>query len=472
MKLDSSRSLTDLTLAETSRLLAQREVSPVELVEASLSRIEEFNPRLHAFNTVAADTARAAAREIEGRIRARQYRGGIDGIPVAVKDNIETAGIRTTSNSRVLIDHVPDDDAHLVKRLARAGGIMIGKTATWEFAQGRPEWDAPWLPAANPWSLAHQPGGSSSGSGAAVAGRMVCAAIGTDTGGSIRFPAACCGVVGLKPTYGRVSRRGVHPNTFSLDHCGPLARTVEDCAILLGALAGHDALDPGSIDEPVADYRSVLTGDIRGVRVGLVRHWYAGTATNEVERAVDTAAALLADLGAAVREVKMDPLQDYVDCKSLLAVAELHAVHHADLEERPQDFGRSIRTMMRAGALLRADDYVQALRWRADLVRRMFGHFDRVDVLVTAGWMQEADPYEPGAVTNRSNRPPITMPFSIGGNPALNIPCGFTSQGLPLSLQVAGKPFDEAGVLRLAHAYEQASGWLRRVPPLLRAQGT
>jgi aspartyl-tRNA(Asn)/glutamyl-tRNA(Gln) amidotransferase subunit A len=299
---------------------------------------------------------------------------------------------------------------------------------------------------------------------------MVPAAVGTDTGGSIRFPAASCGLVGLKPTYGRVSRRGVHPNTFSIDACGPMARTVEDCAILLGAMAGHDARDPGSIDEPVADYRAALTGDIRGVRVGLVRHWYAGVATAEVEAAVDAAAERLREQGATVEEATLDPLQDYVDCKTVIAISELYAVHERDLKRRPQDFGASLRSMVMAGALLLADDYIQALRWRAELASRLLAQFARFDVLATAGWLSEADAYRPGEVGAVHSRPPVTMPFNVAGNPAINVPCGFTSEGLPLSLQIAGKPFDEATVLRVADAYERASGWRDRPPPLIASE--
>ncbi|WP_165971404.1 amidase [Cupriavidus sp. L7L] len=459
--------LTALTIAELGARLRQGTLSPVAIVEACLDRIEALDTRLHAFVTVTADQARAAARAAERRIRNGGYRSGMDGIPFAIKDNIDTAGIRTTSNSRLLQDHVPQENAHVVSLLEQAGAIVIGKVATWEFAQGGPCWDLPWPPPRNPWNVAHLAGGSSAGSGAAVAARQVPAALGTDTGGSLRYPAAVCGIVALKPTYGRTSRRGLHPNTFSLDHCGPMARTVEDCALLLGAMAGHDPRDPASIDEPVPDYRGALTGDISGLRIGLVRHWYAGVATPEVEAAMQGAVRTLERLGAHVEEVRLDALQDYIDCKTIIGLSELYAVHEGDLKRQPHRFGRPFRKSIIAGALLRAEDYVQALRWRTELVTRMFAKFRQVDLLLTAGWMQEAEPYDPAAGSRFAHRPPITMPFSLAGNPVLSVPCGYTAAGLPLGLQLAARPFDEATLLRAGDAFERHHGMRGFTPPTL-----
>lgn len=457
--------LADLTVAQSGLLLERREVSPLELVDAALARIERLNPVLHAFITVTADAARARARAAEARIAKGGYRGGIDGIPFALKDNIETAGVRSTSHSRLLIDNVPREDAAVAANLANAGGILVGKTATFEFAAGGPSWDLPWPPAMNPWSDRHLPGGSSSGSGAAVAGRLVPAAMGTDTGGSVRWPAAVCGIAGLKPTYGRVSRRGTHPNTFSLDQCGPMTRTVEDCAIVLAAAAGHDPRDPGSIDEPVPDYRAALTGSVEGLRVGLVRHWYARDAEPEVVDAVDAAVRQLDALGAVVEEIELAPLVDYVDCKAVLSMGELFAVHERDLRTRPQDFGRLLRRRVLAGALMRAEDYVQALRWRTELTTGMFAHFRRFDVLVTAGWLNPAEPNDPEGAGFFKDRPMVTFPFSLTGIPALSVPCGFSADGLPLSMQIGGKPFDEATVLRVGDAYQRSTPWHLRTPP-------
>ena len=459
--------LTDLTIADAGKLIEQREVSPVELVDAALARIERLNPQLHAFITVTADAARAKARDAEIRIAKGGYRGGFDGIPFALKDNIETAGIRSTSHSKLLIDNVPTEDATVAVNLSSAGGILVGKTATFEFALGGPSWDLPWPPAVNPWSPKHLPGGSSSGSGSAVGGRLVPAAIGTDTGGSVRWPAAVCGITGLKPTYGRISRRGVHPNTFSLDHCGPMTRTVEDCAIMLGAAAGFDPLDPGSIDEPVPDYRAALTGSIKGLRVGLVRHWYSSDATPEVVSAVDAAVKQLTALGAIVEEIELAPLIDYVDCKTTISISELYAIHEKDLKTRPQDFGKLLRTRVIAGGLVRAEDYVQAMRWRTELTTKMLAHFARFDVLATAGWLNPAEPNDPKGGDFFKNRGRIvTMPFSLSGIPALSVLCGFSADGLPLSLQIGGKPFDEATVLRAGDAYQRSTQWHLRKPPL------
>ncbi|MFM9848637.1 MAG: amidase [Hyphomicrobiaceae bacterium] len=459
--------LTDLTIADAGKLLEQREVSPVELVDAALARIERLNPELHAFITVTADAARAKARDAETRIGKGGYRGGFDGIPFALKDNVETAGIRSTSHSKLLFDNVPTEDATVAANLSSAGGILVGKTATFEFALGGPSWDLPWPPAVNPWSLKHLPGGSSSGSGSAVGGRLVPAAIGTDTGGSVRWPAAVCGIAGLKPTYGRISRRGVHPNTFSLDHCGPMTRTVEDCAIVLSAAAGFDPLDPGSIDEPVPDYRAALTGSIKGLRVGLVRHWYATDATPEVVSAVDAAITQLTSLGAIVEEIELAPLIDYVDCKTTISICELYAIHEKDLKTRPQDFGKLLRTRVIAGGLVRAEDYVQAMRWRTELTTKMLAHFARFDVLATAGWLNPAEPNNPkGGDFFKSRARIVTMPFSLSGIPALSVPCGFSADGLPLSLQIGGKPFDEAAVLRAGDAYQRSTEWHLRKPPL------
>jgi aspartyl-tRNA(Asn)/glutamyl-tRNA(Gln) amidotransferase subunit A len=458
--------LSDLTIADAGTLIERGEVSPVELVDAALARIEKHNPTLHAFITVTADRARKQAREAETRIAKGGYRGGFDGIPFALKDNIDTAGLRSTSHSKLLIDNVPAEDAAVASKLADAGGILVGKTATFEFALGGPSWDLPWPPAVNPWSSQHLPGGSSSGSGSAVGGRLVPAAIGTDTGGSVRWPAAVCGIAGLKPTYGRISRRGVHPNTFSLDHCGPMTRTVEDCAIMLGAIAGYDPRDPGCIDEPVPDYRAALTGSIKGLRIGLIRHWYASEGAPEVVSAVDAAIKQLAALGAIVEEIELAPLLDYVDCKTTISISELYAIHETDLKTRPQDFGKLLRTRIIAGGLVRAEDYVQAMRWRTELTTKMLAHFRRFDVLATAGWLNPAEPNDPQGTDFFKKRQLVTMPFSVSGIPALSVLCGFTAEGLPLSLQIGGKPFDEATVLRAGDAYQRSTDWHLRKPPL------
>lgn len=466
MSAAASTDLCDLSVREAGELLSARKVSPKELAEAALARIEIVDPKLRAFITVAADTAREQAGQSEARLMKGERLGPFDGIPFALKDNIETRGIRSTSHSTLLLDNVPSKDAHVAAKLIEAGGVLIGKTATFEFALGGPSWDLPFPPALNPWNLKHLPGGSSSGSGAAVAARLVPAAIGTDTGGSVRWPAAVCGLAGLKPTYGRISRRGVHPNTFSLDHCGPMTRTVEDCAIMLGIAAGYDPHDPGSIAEPVPDYTAALSGSVKGLRIGHIRHWYADVATPEVSEAVEKAIAMMRELGAVVEEVQLSPLGDYIDAKTTISLCELYAIHEKDLKSRPEDFGYLLRTRVIAGGLIRAEDYVQAMRWRNELATEMLAVFQHFDLLVTAGWLNPAEPADPKGADFFKRRQIVTMPFSLAGIPALSVPCGFSTDGLPLALQIAGRPFDEATVLRAGDAYQRATDWHTRKPPL------
>jgi aspartyl-tRNA(Asn)/glutamyl-tRNA(Gln) amidotransferase subunit A len=315
-----------LSVAELARRIRKRELTPVELTRAMLDRIKRHDGRLHAILTVTEEQALAQARAAEAELGAGIDRGPLHGIPFGLKDIIATAGIRTTAHSKLLADNVPAADARVVELLYGAGGCLLGKLATFEFALGGPSYDLPWPPARNPWSLDNMPGGSSSGAGAAVAAGFLPLAIGTDTGGSIRWPAAACGIVGLKPSYGLVSRRGVLPNTFSMDHCGPLARSVEDCALALQAIAGYDTADPGSIAVTVPDYREALGGDLRGLRIGLVESWYSGGDTHPaLAAAVGRAIATLRDLGAKVEPVALPDLQSFGDCKTVISTVELYA---------------------------------------------------------------------------------------------------------------------------------------------------
>jgi aspartyl-tRNA(Asn)/glutamyl-tRNA(Gln) amidotransferase subunit A len=463
---ESAPDLVNMTMAELGKQFRDGTLSPVKLTEACFDRIRRLDPRLNSFITLTPDRALADARRAQGELGQGIDRGPFHGIPYALKDNVDTARILSSSHSKIYADRIPAQDAVVAAKLRDAGGVLIGKTATFEFAIGGPSWDLPWPPARNPWNRDYLPGGSSSGSGAAVGARFVLGAIGTDTGGSIRWPAAVCGVTGLKPTYGRVSRRGVHPNTFSLDHCGPLTRTVEDCAIMLGAVAGHDPLDPGSIDEPVPNYRGRLTGSIRGLRIGLVRHWYETHGHPELIASMAEAVRTLRSLGADVEEIVLDDLQDYVDAKTIISSAELYAVHEKDMKTRPQDFGQKLRMRVMPGALLRAEDYVQAMRWRTELVTRMMRAFEKFDVLATAGWFAPADPADPNGTDFFRSRLLATMPFSLAGIPALVLPCGFSQSGLPLSLQIGGKPFDESTVLNTGYAYQMATDWHLKMPQL------
>jgi len=456
-----------LTIAELSRLYDQRELSPVEVTRSLLDRIATHDGKLHSFIRVTPEVALADAQAAERELMAGRRRGPLHGIPYALKDIVETAGIPTTGHSKLCQDHVPTADAHLVTLLKAGGAVLMGKLATWEFALGGPSWDLPWPPARNPWNPDYLPGGSSSGAGAAVAAGFVPAAVGTDTGGSIRGPAAVCGIAGLKPTYGRVSRRGVFPNTFTMDHCGPLTRSAEDIALFLQVIAGFDAEDPGSEDAPVPDYSTALTGRIEGLRLGLIDHWCAQGAHPDLPPAMSAAVEALRGLGAIVEPVRLSSLRDYTDCKTTISIAELYSIHEKDLKTRPQDFGRILRNRVLPGALIRAEDYVQALRWRAVLAREQAQALKRFDALLTASALNVADRAEPDQPDRLVSSPSITMPFSVGGLPALAIPCGFSrAEGLPLSLQIAAGPMAEPTVLRIAHAYQRATDWHRRHPDL------
>jgi len=355
-----------LTIAEASALIGKRELSPVELVQSRLARIERFDSKLNSFIRVLGDQALVAARSAEAEIMAGHYRGSMHGIPIGLKDIYETKGIPTTGHSRVLIDHVPQQDATSVRLLTDAGAIVVGKLATHEFAFGGPSFDLPWPPARNPWDTSRFTGGSSSGTGAAVAAGLVLGGTGSDTGGSIRGPAAFCGLAGLKPSYGRVSRTGVLPLAFSLDHAGPMTWTVEDCAIMLRVMAGHDPADPGSANRPVPDYRGALSGDVTGLRIGLIRHFYeTDNPANEATRqGIARAAKVLEDLGCSVREIRLPPLADWAACGVIIMLTEGYAIHEAALRERFADYGEAFRDRMALAALITGADYVQAVRRR------------------------------------------------------------------------------------------------------------
>ena len=457
-----------LTIAELTRLYAKHELSPVEVTKALFVRIAAHDGKLHSFLRLTEEAALAEAAVAERELMAGTRRGPLHGVPYALKDIIETKGVLTTGHSKLRQDHVPAADAEIVTRLKAAGGIMLGKLATWEFALGGPSWDLPWPPALNPWDPERMPGGSSSGAGAAVAAGFVPGAVGTDTGGSVRGPAALCGIAGLKPTYGRVSRRGVFPNTFSMDHCGPLCRSAEDVALFLQVIAGFDPEDPASEDRPVPDYRAELEGGVRGLRLGLVEEWHeAPNAHPDLAPAIAAAVEVLRRLGATVEPVRLSSLRDYTDCKTTISSVELFAIHEEDLRTRPQDFGRVLRNRVLPGALIRAEDYLEALRWRTSLAQEQARALRKVDAFITAAALNIAERAEPDQPDRHARSPSITMPFSVGGLPALAVPCGFSrAEGMPLSLQIAAAPFREGLVLRIAHAYQQATDWHRRHPDL------
>jgi aspartyl-tRNA(Asn)/glutamyl-tRNA(Gln) amidotransferase subunit A len=457
-----------LTIAEMAQRIEAKELSPVTLVEALLSRIEAINPQLDAFVTLLGEQALDAARQAEAELASGQHRGPLHGIPFGLKDIYNSAGVLTSGHSRTAQDHIPDDDATTTARLRDAGGVLLGKLATHEFAHGGPSFDLPWPPARNPWNRNHQTGGSSSGSGAAVAAGFLPGALGSDTGGSIRNPAAWCGLVGLKPTYGLVSRYGVMPNSYTFDHCGPLTWTVEDCAIMLQILAGHDPKDPASAKVDIPDYRAALNGEVKGLKIGVVRHFWEEDlpANDEVRAAMEAGIEVLQGLGAVCEDTRMESMQSYNDTKIVIAESELFSVHRKELMKNPGDFGGDFLARVLPACLLSGPDYVEAQRRRRIQMDRMAPLYDKFDILLTAG------PYGPAPTFDTHNpatfwrKPSIATPFNITGGPTLVLCNGFSESGLPLSMQFVGRPFDEVTVLRAANAYEKATPFRDRRPDL------
>ena len=457
-----------LTIAEAGALIARRELSPVELVQSRLTRIERLDGKLHSFIRVLGDESLAAARSAEAEIIAGRSRGPLHGIPIGLKDIYETKGVPTTGHSKVMIDHVPMRDATVVQRFSEAGAIVLGKLATHEFAFGGPSFDLPWPPARNPWDTTRFTGGSSSGTGAAVAAGLVLGGTGSDTGGSIRGPAAYCGLAGLKPSYGRISRAGILPLAFSLDHAGPMAWNAEDCGIMLQAMAGYDPADPASADHPVPDYRASLSGEVKGLRIGLIRHFYeTDNPANEATRqGIAAAVKVFEELGCSVRELCVSPLADWAACGIMIMLAEGYAIHEATLRERFSDYGEAFRDRMALAVLTTGADYVQAMRLRRELVAEFATAMADLDLVITAAAASEAPIFDSVGKFAILERPSLTMPFNVTGSPAMSVCCGYTSAGLPLAFQLSGKPFDEATVLKAAHAYEQATPW-RSIRPRL-----
>ncbi len=455
-----------LTIAEAARRIATRDLSPVELTKACLDRVAALDPVLNAFIAVTADQAMAEAKAAEAEIARSGPRSPLHGVPYGLKDIYETAGIATTGHSARCVGHVPVADAPSVAKLREAGGVLLGKLATHEFATGGPSWDLPFPPARNPWDPTRFPGGSSSGSGAAVAAGLVPGAMGSDTGGSIRLPAAFCGTAGIKPTYGRVSKRGVLPLSYTLDNAGPLAWTVEDCAILTQATAGFDPEDPGSADVPVPDFRAGLGAGVKGLKIGLVRHWYETDrrASDDTIAAMDAAIAVLRELGAIVTEVSLSPLAAYQACMRTIGISESFAIHADWLRSRPQDYGEVFRYRVTPGALVPAPDYVQALRLQRVLAQGVLEALRDQDALITAGSWGEAPVMASMRAEANFAAPPLTNPFNVSQTPALSLCNGFGAAGLPLAMQITAKPFDEATVFRIGHAYERATPWRARRP--------
>jgi aspartyl-tRNA(Asn)/glutamyl-tRNA(Gln) amidotransferase subunit A len=456
-----------LTIAEASSLIERRALSPVELTKAFLDRIAAIDPQLNAYLLVTADQAMDQARAAEAEIMAGRRRGPMHGVPYALKDIYCTKGIRTTSHSRTRADYVPDFDATTVAKLRAAGAVLLGKLSTHEFAHGGPSFDLPWPPARNPWNRDHFTGGSSSGSGAAVASGLAMAALGSDTGGSIRNPAALCGLIGLKPTYGLISRSGVYTNSFSYDTAGPMTWSVEDCAILLREIAGHDPKDPASSHYDVPDYRASLAGGVKGLRIGLLRHMYETDldCPDIAKTAMEAVLDVFRSLGATIEDVRIRPVLDYYDVKIVGAESELYAVHEPVLRQRLGDFGEDFLGRSLGALLFSGADYVQASRERRAMIAEMTPVYERYDVLLTLG-PGPAPRLDAHKTIDFWRRASLTTPFNVLGGPAVAQCIGFTADRLPLAMQIVGRPFDEATVLRAAFAYESATTWRARRPAL------
>ena len=465
----TSTELAYLSVTEASNGLRRKEFSPVELARTCLERIEAIDGKLHSFITINADMALEQARIAEQELHAGINKGPVHGIPIALKDLYATKDLRTTCHSAVFQDWVPDHDATTVANLREVGTILLGKLGMHEFAFGGPSVDAPFPAVRNPWHMAHIPGGSSSGSGAALAAGLCLGSLGSDTGGSIRTPSSHCGVVGIKPTYGRVSRHGVVPLSWSLDHCGPMTRSVEDCAIFLQAIAGYDPMDPASANVSVPDFRAALKDEIKGLRVGVPRaNWFNENRgiDPETERCFSNALKTLEDLGAIVVEIDGRPFSLARKANQTILVAEAYTYHEKRLQQAPEKFGSSVRRRMLEGAFLSAADYITALRARTVLNEQICANFSRVNVFATPTVPRPPEAFEALDPNEQNLRPNFTNPFNLTGLPAISVPCGFTSFNLPVGLQIVTRPFEEATAFRVAYAYEQATDWHSRRPKL------
>jgi aspartyl-tRNA(Asn)/glutamyl-tRNA(Gln) amidotransferase subunit A len=458
-----------LTIIEVAAGLRRREYSPVDLTEALLKRIESIDDKLHCFITLTADLALRQAKQADQELRSGKDRGPLHGIPIALKDLYMTQGIRTTCHSAVLQNWVPDNDATAASKLREAGAILLGKVGMHEFAFGGPSVDAPFPAVRNPWNTAHIPGGSSSGSGAALAAGLCYGSLGSDTGGSIRTPSSHCGVVGLKPTYGRVSRYGLIPLSWSLDHAGPMARTVQDCAMLLQAIAGHDARDTASANADVPDFSSDLHQGIKGMRIGVPRAgWFDENLGVEpaTETLFNQALKTLEELGAAIIEIDGKPFSIARKANQTILVCEAYAYHEKPLQEVPEKFGSSVRRRMLEGAFLSAADYITAQRARFVLNEQIRQNFSRVDVFASPSAPRPPDAFATLDPNEQNLRPSFTNPFNLSGLPAISVPCGFTKENLPAGLQIVARSFDEVTAFRVAHSYEQATNWHKQRPVL------
>ena len=463
-----------LPATELSALIRSGDVSPVEAAEAYLDRIGQIDGKLNSYITVCRDEALAEAKQAEKEIAAGNYRGPMHGLPVAVKDQFYTKGIRTTGGSAILKDLVPNEDATVVANLKAAGSVLLGKLNMSEYAMG----DAffhPFGTPHNPWDLSRNPGTSSSGSGAATAAFLCATSLGEDTGGSIRGPASFCGLVGIRPSWGRVSRYGVLGASWSMDTVGPISRTTADCAMTLGAIAGYDPKDPSTWDVPVPDYLSMLTGEIRGLKVGVIQERVDTEAVDpEVRDNVVQAIAVLGELGADIQEVSIPLIVHSAAISNTIILTDAAGVHRQGIDEHLGEYDHNIQIRLLVGSIIPAQAHQKAVKLRQVLRQQILDALEKVDVLVMPTSSIPASPIPTKAgigskqevLDGLAGRRSFTAPFNVANTPALSINCGFTSQNLPVGFQIAGKPFDEGTLFRVAHAYEQATDWHTRRPPI------
>ena len=462
-----------MSAGDLSRLVSKKEVSPVEIVDAHLSRIQATEPVLNSFITLLAEEARGSARQAEREIQAGKYRGPLHGIPVGLKDLYNTRGVRTTSGSRIFDNFVPAEDCTVAVRFREAGAILLGKLNMHQFALGPTGENPDYGHMHNPWNPEMVSGGSSGGSGSAVAAGQCTITTGSDTGGSIRIPAALCGIVGLKPTYGLVSRYGLTPLSWSLDHPGPMVRTVEDAALAMNAIAGYDPKDVASANVTVPDYTESLTENIRGLRIGVPKEYFEVPLDPEVRQSVQNALSQFESMGAEVREVSFPMFEQSQAISTAVLLAEAAAYYRDIVEKDGDKVYEPVRLRLQAGLFISAADYLRAQQARSLFDRETRELLKEVDLLagptepVTAPKLLAgtviAGEQEIGTVGALTQ---YTRPFNINGFPAISVPCGFSNSGLPIGLQLAGRPFDETTVLKAAYAYERATDWHKRRPDI------
>jgi aspartyl-tRNA(Asn)/glutamyl-tRNA(Gln) amidotransferase subunit A len=469
----SSTDLCYRSAAELSRLIQKKEISPVEVIESHLSRIESVEPTLNSFITLLPEQAMTEARLAEKEIQTGHSCGPLHGIPYALKDLYYVKGVRNTSGSKIFDRFIPDFDSAVAARLKGAGAILLGKLNLHPFAYGPTGENSDYGPAHNPWAPALITGGSSGGSGSATASGQCPLTMGTDTGGSIRIPSALCGLVGLKPTYGRISRRGIFPLSWSLDHSGPMTRTVEDCVLAMNVLAGHDPGDPSSAKIPVPDYTKALTGDVKGLRVAAPKEFFELPIDPQVERAVRKATDLLGTMGAEVDEISLPGYPQWLAASTIIIMAEATAFHSHLIRSSASRYDPMVRLRLEAGFFISSSDYIQAMRARTLFYRQSCELLKRFDLL--AGPTVPTPAFRIGTAEaevggKKMKVIPLltqyTRAFNLIGFPAITLPCGFSEKDLPIGLQLVGRPFEEETVLRAAYAYEQATEWHQRRPPI------